>query len=164
MQGPRQLPPTLENLILSHYKKTRGEMRRGGVLGFVLMLAIAAVAYFALDPPEQNLWVMAAGAAPLMLALVIPSLLDPRKAKAFRTLSTRSDEIVWMYVRQITGNQRGAFVAFGLRDGTLLQLPCVVGREDELLREMAAFVPHAAVGFSPARAAQFKANPSAVPR
>jgi hypothetical protein len=164
MQGPRQLPPTLEKLVLSHYKKTRGELRSAGVLGFVLMLALAAVTYLALDPPQQNLWVMAAGAAPLVLALAIPSLLDPRKAKAFRILSARSDEIVWIYVRQITGSQRGAFVALGLCDGKLLQVPCVVGREDELLGLIATYVPHAAGGFSPTRAAQFKANPAAMPR
>lgn len=38
-----------------------------------IFLSMAAITYFALDPPEQNLWVMCAGAGLLGLLFFIPA-------------------------------------------------------------------------------------------
>lgn len=147
-------------MIVAQIRKTRAELRKGGVGGFVLMAVLALGCYFGLSGREHNLWILAAGAAPLGLTLAIPSLLDPSKSKVLTVLRERPHDVVWLYVRTLGGSQRGAFVMCGMKDGKFVQVPCVVGEEGQVLAQVAAYLPHAVAGFSPDRSARFRKSPS----
>lgn len=153
------LPAALEALILSHIRKTRAELRNAGLTGFVLMVALALGVYFGVSGREHNLWVLCAGAAPLMLLLAIPSLLDPHKAAVLEVLCDRPSDIVWLYERIITGSQSGAYIMCGMKNGKFVQVPCVVGEQGKVLSDLAAYLPHATVGFTPDRDARFRRAP-----
>lgn len=154
-----QLPPSLESAIVTHVKKTRAELRNAGITGFLLFSAIAVGVYFGVSGREHNLWMLCAGAAPIMLTLAIPSLLDPTKTAVLEVLRNRPSDIVWLYVRVITGSQSGAYVMCGMKDGKFVQVPCVVGEQEGVLRQLAAYLPHAVAGFTPERDARFRRAP-----
>ncbi len=153
------LPAELERTIVENLRTERNGLRAGGIAGAVLMVLIAAIALLALDPPERNLWVLAAGCIPLFLLLVIPSLFDPAKAKILETLRTRADGIVWMYVRRQVGRHQGAWIVLGFDDGSSARVTAKLGQEDPFLRDLATLAPRATLGFSPELAARFKAEP-----
>ena len=159
-----QLPASLEALILAQIRATRASLRTGGIAGAVVMLIIAAVTYFGLSGNDQGLWVLGAGLAPLGILFVIPSLLDPTKAKPLRLLRTRPGDVVWLYVRRITGSHNATLIMCGLNDGKFFGVPCEVGQEEHVLGALAAFLPHATTGFSPALEAKFRATPQALRR
>ena len=154
-----QLPPSLETLIVAHVRKTRAELRKAGITGFLALAGLAVLVYFGLDGREHDMWVLCAGVAPLMLTLAIPSLLDPGKTAVLDVLRNRPTDIVWLYVRLITGSQSGAYVMCGMKNGKFVQVPCVVGEQDGVLRQLAAYLPHALSGFTPERDARFRRTP-----
>ena len=124
---------------------------------------MGALAFFVLDPPARNLWVMCVGAALLGMLFLIPALGDPKQAKPLQLLRQRSQDIVWMYPL-VVPNKATSWILLRTSDGKLVRLPTKFGSENAVLAALAAFVSHATAGFSPEREAQYRRDPSSLRR
>lgn len=161
----RPLPPELEALLVEAVRERKKMWRTGAITMVLLMVVLGALSFFALDPP-QNVRVAALSGFGVFVGLLLflPSLGDPTKAKILGTLRARADAIVWMYVFVQRGQGAGSWVVIGFDDGSRDRADAIMGREEELLRAMAAFAPQATLGFSPELEARFRQSPASLRR
>jgi hypothetical protein len=158
-----ELPPDLEALLVEHVAdRKRTHLKTAiGVPAFFLILA--ALSYFALGPPERNLWVMCVGIAMVGLLFFIPALGDPRRAKPLQQLRARGQDIVWMYTF-VVRNKATSWILLRMADGSLVRLPAKFGAEDALLHALGRHFPQATTGFSAEREAQYRRDPGSLRR
>ncbi len=164
MRGQRILrttmTPELEALLVEQIRDSKKGFRNGGLTMIVLMVVLAAISLVALDPREGQGLAALCGLGVLVGALLlVPSFGDPRKAKILTTLRTRASDVVWLFVFTQRGQAAGSWIVMGFVDGTRDRVPAILGREDEVLRAMAACCPQATLGYSPAIEAQFAKAP-----
>lgn len=167
-----EIPRSTEALLVRHLTATRRELRNAGIFGCVLFLGMALAAYLALEPPQQNLWMLAAGAAPLMLTLGIPSLRDPRRAPLLEALRARPHDIVWLHL-QLTAHRpmagrwsrntrRMSILTAGLVDGRRIHCDVIEGEDVAVLAAVAELAPDAALGFTPELEQAFTRDPESL--
>lgn len=158
-----QLPPDLESLLVQQVADRKRSHLKTAIGVPVLFVSLAAIAFFAFDPPEQNLWVLCAGTGLLGLLFFIPALGDPRDAKPLRQLRERAQDIVWIYA-YVVRNKATSYILLRMADGKLVRLPARFGSEDVVLQALGSYLPHATTGFSPEREAQYRRDPSSLRR
>ncbi|MCB9779430.1 MAG: hypothetical protein H6742_12760 [Alphaproteobacteria bacterium] len=158
-----ELPPQLETLLVQQVVDRKRSYRKTAIVVPVLFLSLAAASFFALSPPERNLWVLCAGAGLLGLLFFIPALGDPRKARPLQLLRERPQEIVWIYAF-VVRNKATSWILLRMADGKHLRLPVQFGGEDAVLQALGAYLPHATSGFSDERDAQYRRDPASLRR
>jgi hypothetical protein len=90
------------------------------------------------------------------------ALRAPAQAElGLRVLAQRPGDIVWAYVWQSPYETQ---IVLGLFDGSREVVEVPPARADELLRETAARLPHAAIGYCPSANATFVRDPRALRR
>ena len=157
------LPPDLEALLVQQVADRKRTHLKTAIGVPALFLALAAISYFAFDPPERNRWVLCAGAGLLGLLFFIPALGDPRETKPLRLLRERAQDVVWMYAH-VVRNKGVSWILLRLADGKLVRLPAGFGSEDVVLRALGSYLPHATTGFSAEREVQYRRDPSSLRR
>jgi len=158
-----ELPPELESLLLEHIADRKKTHLKTAIGMPAIFLPMAAMAYLALDPPEQNLWMMCVAAGLLGMLAFIPALGDAKQAKPLQLLRGRAQDIVWIYAL-IVQNKATSWILLRLANGKLVRLPAKFGSENAVLDALGPYLPHATSGFSPEREALYRQDPNSLRR
>jgi hypothetical protein len=158
-----ELPPDLESLLVEQVVDRKRTHRKTAIGLPAIFLPLALISSLALDPPEQNLWLLCVVAGLLGMLFFIPALGNPRDAKPLRLLRERAQDIVWTYAF-VVRNRATSWLLLRMADGKSVRLPAKFGSENAVLDALAPYLPHATFGFTPEREAQYRRDPSSLRR
>ena len=149
---------TVESIVIEHIRATKKVLRIAGIM----VLPVGFAAYLIPDAHAAGIYFFIGISVVIGAALIVMSLGDPAKHKSLSILRDRPNDVVWVYVHKVTGQNQNSHVMLGLADGSKVAVPAKVGDESELIGAIAQVVPGATLGFDPAHERTFKNNPSAL--
>jgi hypothetical protein len=151
-------PSELETKIVGYLRRYQLMYLYGGVAMFVLGIFFALVMGKPAKPGGQ--FYVFGMFALVGIGLCIPAMFDPRKSSLMRRLAEKgAASIVWLYILDLGGRNKGAQVIVAFADGTRETANTIGTDADQLLALFAQLAPHATLHWTEELEARYTSAP-----